>query len=74
MTYNEMTDAILNCGKGGTVKLAGLAGDLIAAMYSLKKSKLPVRGKIEFVTACKGRNIRKIDTTDIERMFHLFDI
>ena len=73
MTYNEMTDALLNGGKGGTVKLAGLAGDLMAAMYSLKKSKLPVRGKIEFVTACKGRNIRKIDTTDIERMFHIFN-
>jgi len=72
MNGNEMADALLNGGKGETVKLAGKREDLLAAMRQLKGDKIPLKGAIEIACDYKGTNIRKIDFLDSNAVFALF--
>ena len=64
MNQNEIMDAILNGGKGTTVKVTGKREDLLEAMRRLRAYKIPLKGSIEISADNRGRLIHKIDLSN----------
>lgn len=74
MRSGEMCDALLNGGIGEKTTLDGTTKDLVEAMRFFKGGKMKLHGLIELNQAnYKGTDIRKIDLSDAEAVFNLFN-
>ena len=75
MHSGEICDALLNGGKGLTVKLSCDIDNLKTAMRFFKGGKMRIRGLVELdQSQYKGTNIRKVNLADAKSVFNLFNL